>query len=308
MRYEAESALPGRLYAVLRGAMVVSALATLGACAETQLAVHTAKTMVGTTESSVTPRGTYKVGQPYQINGTWYRPEENWTYREEGVASWYGEAFHGKATANGEAYDMNALTAAHRTLPMPSLVRVTNLENGRSVVLRVNDRGPFAKNRIIDVSRRGAQLLDFHRQGVTEVRVEVLAEESRVLRTSMLGGGNAAPPLVGQVASMPTAVAPAPALKPIPVGLSTASSLPQQADAPGPGIWVQAGAFSDAGNADRVRQSLQGVAAISVSPVQVNGVDLFRVRLGPLQDTAEAERVLALVRSMGFSGARPVND
>ena len=119
---------------------------------------------------------TYKVGKPYKIRGQWYYPKEDYDYKEVGVASWYGEDFHAKYTANGEVYNMNTLTAAHRTLPLPSIVRVTNLENGRSLVLRVNDRGPFAKNRIIDISKRGAQLLGFQNKGVTKVRVEIMEE------------------------------------------------------------------------------------------------------------------------------------
>src|SRR5690242_12256883 len=119
--------------------------------------------------------GIYKVGQPYQIDGTWYYPAEDFNYDETGIASWYGEAFHAKVTANGEVFDLNALTAAHKTLPMPCIVQVTNLENGRSIELRVNDRGPFVRGRIIDVSRRAAQLLGFEGQGTTKVRVQVLA-------------------------------------------------------------------------------------------------------------------------------------
>ena len=102
--------------------------------------------------------GAYKVGSPYQIEGTWYYPSEDYSYVEEGTASWYGADFHGKRTANGDRYDMNALTAAHPTLPLPSIVNVTNLENGRSVKLTINDRGPFKSKRIIDISRQGAQV------------------------------------------------------------------------------------------------------------------------------------------------------
>jgi rare lipoprotein A len=168
------------------GVLVVAAL-TLAACAETQLAVHTAKRVGGTTD--VNPgSGSYKIGKPYQIGGRWYYPKEEYDYKEEGIASWYGPNFHGKATANGEVYDMNDLTAAHRTLPMPSVVRVTNLENGRALILRVNDRGPFAKERIIDVSRRGAQLLGFEGQGTTRVRVEILPGESIAMRDAILNG------------------------------------------------------------------------------------------------------------------------
>lgn len=127
----------------------------------------------------------YKVGKPYQIKGVWYYPQVDYNYIEDGVASWYGPGFHGKATANGESYDMNDLTAAHRTLPMPSVVRVTNLENGRSLKLKVNDRGPFARDRIIDVSRRASQLLGFHMQGTAQVRVEIIEDESRMLAAAL---------------------------------------------------------------------------------------------------------------------------
>lgn len=135
----------------------------------------------------------YKVGAPYRINGVQYRPAEDMAYRRVGIASFYGGEthgvdFHGRATANGETYDMHALSAAHPTLPMPSVVNVTNLENGRSLVLRVNDRGPFVGGRIIDVSRRAAQDLGFERKGTARVRVEVLAAESRALKQAMLDG------------------------------------------------------------------------------------------------------------------------
>jgi len=135
------------------------------------------------------PRGVYKVGEPYQIGGIWYYPAEDYAYDETGIASWYGPDFHGKYTANGEVYDMNDLTAAHHTLPMPSLARVTNLDNGRSIVVRVNDRGPFAKGRILDMSRRGAQLLGFEQAGTAKVRVQILAQESKQLAAQMKAQG-----------------------------------------------------------------------------------------------------------------------
>lgn len=130
--------------------------------------------------------GIYKVGNPYKIGSRWYYPKEDYSYVEEGVASWYGEDFNGKMTANGEHYNMNTLTAAHRTLPLPSIVKVTNLQNGRSIVVRVNDRGPYVKDRIIDLSKHGAQLLGYMGQGTTRVRVEVMAKESKALKMAML--------------------------------------------------------------------------------------------------------------------------
>lgn len=122
--------------------------------------------------------GYYKVGGPYTVLGQTYYPKEDPTYEEVGMASWYGSDFHNKKTANGEKYNMNDYTAAHRTLPMPCIVKVTNLENGKSVNVRINDRGPFAKNRIIDVSKKVAKKLDFHDKGTTKVKVEFLQKET----------------------------------------------------------------------------------------------------------------------------------
>lgn len=143
--------------------------------------------------SQVPAKAVYKVGAPYQINGVTYYPAEDFRYDETGIASWYGPGFHAKLTANGEDYDQNAMTAAHRTLPMPSFVRVTNLDNGRTVVLRVNDRGPYARGRIIDISRRGAQLLGFDQAGTARVRVQVLTEESRQIADALRAQGRTAP-------------------------------------------------------------------------------------------------------------------
>ena len=116
--------------------------------------------------------GTYRVGKPYTVAGRVYVPEEDVNYREEGMASWYGDDFHGRLTANGEVFDMGSLTAAHPTLPMPCYARVTNLSNGKSLIVRVNDRGPYHGNRLIDVSNKAAELLEFKGNGVARVRVE----------------------------------------------------------------------------------------------------------------------------------------
>jgi len=118
--------------------------------------------------------GRYQIGKPYQIAGNWYRPKADPDYDRVGTASWYGRDFHGRLTANGEIYDMNSLTAAHPTMPLPSYARVTNLNNDRSVIVRVNDRGPFAHNRLIDLSKQTAQLLGFIRSGTAKVRVEYI--------------------------------------------------------------------------------------------------------------------------------------
>ena len=123
----------------------------------------------------------YKIGRPYRIAGQWYKPAEQFAGTEVGVASWYGPGFHGRTTANGERYDMYAFTAAHKTLQLPSVVRVKNLENGKAVIVRVNDRGPYIDGRVIDLSRKAAEALDLRYSGLANVKLTVLPKESRQL-------------------------------------------------------------------------------------------------------------------------------
>ena len=151
--------------------------------------------------------GTYRVGEPYVIGGRVYVPDENPRYRAEGLASWYGDDFHGRLTANGEVFDMGSLTAAHPTLPMPCYARVTNLSNGKSLVVRVNDRGPYHGNRLIDVSNKAAELLEFKNNGVAHVRVEYVGRaplegsDDRQLMATLRTGVPAPSPSAVRVAS-----------------------------------------------------------------------------------------------------------
>jgi rare lipoprotein A len=151
--------------------------------------------------------GTYRVGKPYVVAGQTYFPEEDTNYRAEGLASWYGDNFHGRRTANGEVYDMNSISAAHPTLPMPSYARVTNLNNGKSIIVRINDRGPYHRNRVIDLSVRTAQLLEFHAHGLVRVRVEYVGRASldgsddRILAATLRHGQPAPAPSMVMLAS-----------------------------------------------------------------------------------------------------------
>src|SRR6266702_8350049 len=151
--------------------------------------------------------GTYRVGKPYMVAGRTYVPEEDVNYRAEGMASWYGDDFHGRQTANGEVFDMGSLTAAHPTLPMPSYARVTNLSNGMSLIVRVNDRGPYHGNRLIDVSNKAAELLEFKGNGVARVRVDYVARaplegsDDRQLMATLRTGVPAPSPSSVRVAS-----------------------------------------------------------------------------------------------------------
>lgn len=300
------------------------------ACAEAQLFAHFAK------QWGEEGTGIYKVGKPYQIKGVWYYPKEDFEYDETGIASWYGPGFHRERTANGEIYDMNALTAAHRTLPLPSFVRVTNLDNGRTLVLRVNDRGPFARGRIIDVSRRGAELLEFRKNGTTRVRVQILAKESRQIAASYRAGKSlTAGETPITVASLPKAKVNSETLPPPPGGKASkpqksrglSSKSPKKpisrelgaVSDPATGevskapvketrLFVQAGAFKYYENANRVAAVLSKLGNVRISSVLVNGTDLFRVRLGPIDGVSSADRMLDRVIGSGYPDAGIVVD
>jgi rare lipoprotein A len=197
--------------------------------------------------------GTYRVGKPYVVAGRMYVPEENGRYRAEGLASWYGREFHGRLTANGEIFDMESISAAHPTLPMPSYVRVTNLANRKSLIVRINDRGPYHANREIDLSVRAAQLLDFHRNGTARVRVEYVGRapldgsDDRRLEATLRDGAPAPAPSTVMVASarpfLPRAAdTPLPVERPFDLGqpgAGTDSSAARRTDitaAPLPGV------------------------------------------------------------------------
>ncbi|MBF0248538.1 MAG: septal ring lytic transglycosylase RlpA family protein [Alphaproteobacteria bacterium] len=287
----------------------------LSACAETKFVMATAKRLGDTNKSE----GMYKVGKPYQVAGVWYYPEEDYDYDQTGVASWYGPNFHAKATANGEIYDQWAVTAAHKTLPMPSMVKVTNLDNGRVLTVRINDRGPFVAGRIIDLSRGAAQLLDIEKAGTANVRVQILAKESRVLAERAKAGQVElaevdAPVTRDNVSSQPVASepldAPAPvevvSVKPVQAQPVQARPVQIQPVSAARGIFIQAGAFSNSGNAERVRDTLSRLGSVQIQPIPVNGRDIFRVRLGPVSNSDEAGRLLAQVHEAGYAGARTI--
>ncbi|MGE5159690.1 MAG: septal ring lytic transglycosylase RlpA family protein [Gemmatimonas sp.] len=169
-----------RVVGVARGAVAATLCLVLANCASSKFAsridprygVSSSPRVVGFGEPVPKGGGTYRVGKPYVVGGRVYVPQEDAHYREEGLASWYGDDFHGRLTANGEVFDMDSLSAASPTLPMPCYARVTNLSNGKSLIVRVNDRGPYAANRLIDVSHKAADLLGFRSNGTARVRVE----------------------------------------------------------------------------------------------------------------------------------------
>jgi peptidoglycan lytic transglycosylase len=273
-------------------------------------------------------RPMYKVGDPYQIGGVWYYPAVDYNYDESGVASWYGEQFDQQYTANGEIFDLNQLTAAHRTLPMPSIVQVTNLDNGRSLRLRVNNRGPFARGRIIDVSRRAAQLLGFETNGTALVRVAILKDESiQIAELAKRYGGDSrvlvaeAPSVVSVEAAAtrqpragtppPLPVAPLRSM-PSPAIVATLPSLPEKVKVvpvkSSGRIFVQAGAFSVRDNAQRLQSRIAPLGSVQVVTASINGTEMYRVRLGPLPNVEQADQLLSRVVDGGYPEARIVVD
>lgn len=233
---------------------------------------------------------------PYTVLGKRYYPiADARNYRATGLASWYGTKFHGQATANGEIYDLYGMTAAHKTLPLPSYVRVTNLENGKSVVLRVNDRGPFYSERIIDLSFAAAKKLDYAEKGTARVRVEGIdpvAWQSRHGRpTSAVQTAAAAPADEPVESYTPPPQQHAAAVWPAQLEHSGQAPLPS-------GLYVQVGAFAnpDAAELLKDRLSLLVSAPVLISPVVRDQQVLHRVRLGPLSSQSEAERLQSSVR------------
>ena len=164
--------LKPQLLLALATAFVLSACASPGGSKSNRL--NLSKKVVNYGQNVPKGGGHYKIGKPYQIANKWYRPRENTRYDRVGTASWYGDLFHGRKTANGEVFDMDALTAAHPTLPLPTLVEVTNLANKKSIIVRVNDRGPYRHNRLIDLSRKAATILGFKSKGTAKVRVKYI--------------------------------------------------------------------------------------------------------------------------------------
>jgi rare lipoprotein A len=233
-------------------------------------------------------------GPPYQVDGKWYVPTHEPNYDEVGIASWYGPTFHGKASATGEQFNENAMTAAHPTLPIPSMVRDTNLENGKSVVVRLNDRGPFVDDRIIDMSRAAGKALDMHAKGTAKVRVQYIGpaplDENAVLEQPLVSQPIVVQPRQAQPVLVQASLADTPVAPPAPDFNVTAKPL-----APLPpaieqrGYFVQAGSYADLGNAHAAMAKLRNTGTVSVVEAQVGDSTYYRVMVGPFASRPDAE-------------------
>lgn len=246
-----------------------------------------------------------RVGPPYEANGRMYVPTPEPGYQQTGTASWYGADFQGQRTASGEAFDQHALTAAHPTLPIPSLVQVTNMENGREVIVRVNDRGPFTGDRLIDLSRGAANVLGFEQAGHARVNVRYLGPAPRRVNTD----GTTAPESVHAPAVQPAEEGPHSLLPPQAVSTAELAGAPVEerpAYAParmtaGGAFFVQVGAYSDPGNAQRVRAEVASAGPVVVDTRSTaSGDQLFRVRVGPWASREEADTARRTLSTLGY--------
>jgi rare lipoprotein A len=250
--------------------------------------------------------GIYKIGTPYEIEGEWYYPQEDATYDNTGIASWYGPKFHGRRTANGEIFDMDLLTAAHPTLPMPVRAKVTNLENGRSVVVRINDRGPFAKDREIDMSRHAADILGFKEKGTAKVRVQYLGRaplydtSGRLIKRQepdrFIADKPKTPKEDSKVAAAPVA----------PVDVRSADG--KRVIKPLPDVEekryaVQVGVFSMRENAEALRVRLKDFEPVKIVEVEMGGATLYRVKMGGANIRADARLTLERLVAAGHTDA-----
>ena len=241
-------------------------------------------------------RGTEK---PYQIRGMWYYPKDDPDYDAKGVGSWYGEQFHNRRTANGEVFDMDLPSAAHTTLPLPSLVEVTNLDNGRKMIVRVNDRGPFVDNRVIDLSRAAAEQLGYRRQGVARVRVRYVgpAPKSAFDGRQYAQTGVSRPRLQSSVEAVepprawPSEPAPAPVIAAPPAPVRKTN------------FRVQAGSFANRENAERAVAELRQAGRATIEPFERSDGVLYRVTVSAGEDEGEAWSMRDRVVALGYSGA-----
>ena len=258
--------------------------------------------------------GRYQVGDPYEVAGVRFTPKEQPGYDKTGIASWYGPQFHRRVTSNGEWFDMNELTAAHATLPLPSYAKVTNLENGREVVVRINDRGPFVGTRIIDMSRRSAEVLGFKPKGMAKVRVQYigpallndqgqhLAALNRELRNGtpvrqMMAAANGES--IGDNTQIAAAEPEYNSYQPVETNIASASDAYES-----PEYFVQVGAFADPHNAERAREELANSGPVQVQELVGSAGSLYRVRIGPIRSEGQAQVALRQAVDLGHPDAR----
>ncbi len=291
-----------KIFTSLKSLIILLIPLFLLGCSEATFLVNSAK-RIGTWGDEPI----YKIGTPYKINGKWYYPAVDYDYEEIGIASWYGPGFHGKQTANGEIFDQNKVSAAHRTLPMPSIVRVTNLDNGKVLPkVRVNDRGPFAGNRIIDLSKKAAQELGFVNTGIAKVKVEILENESR--EHALVNSGNKITKVESAEVKEIKKTEIVNNFERQKIIKSKKKNSPnedfdeQNSILSDKQLAIQVGAFTDHRNAKSLTQKLSDFQAY-IERTFVNNKYLYRVRIGPIENLNLAENIKEKLFELGYTAS-----
>lgn len=257
---------------------------------------------ISNAEPRIEPPSPYGNPESYTVGARRYYPlKTNKGYRERGIASWYGTKFHGRRTSSGEPYDMFAMTAAHKTLPLPTYLEVTNLDNNRKVIVRVNDRGPFLPNRLLDLSYAAAVKLDLLKTGTAPVEIRAIDPveyRQRLTQNSPESSDDLSADTAAIIRTESDNDMAAPPVMAAPSDGTSAS-----ADT---AIYLQVAAFSDRRNAERLRQRLSTITAtgIQIQTALKDNMNLYRVNLGPIPSSAEADRIASQIIAMGLGEPR----
>ena len=298
----------------------------LSSCTTVELAANLGKKVFLKKDQLDESKSIYKIGNPYVVDGKRYYPKKDLNYDEKGIASWYGPKFHGKLTANGEIFNQYNLTAAHKTLPIPSAVKVTNLKNNKSLIVRINDRGPFVNDRIIDLSYQSAKRLNLLKSGTGFVRVQILRSESILLEKLAKKGKfpeinelkkNITPP-INQV-SYPNV-----SIKKI--GMSNLSNNAEETFEKNKietkieevkksiqvlkinekkyNIWIQIASFSNQKSANMLMTKFNSIKKINIKKANVRGKTFYRVRVGPFKKIDETREIYKFLINSGMEGTK----
>ena len=267
------------------------------------------KYFIPNNKKSNSSKAVFKIGKKYKIKGKYYFPKKDLYYNKTGIASWYGPKFHGKITANGEVYDQYALTAAHRTLPLPSAVKVTNLENNKSIILRINDRGPYVNDRIIDLSSKAADVLGLKKKGTGLVRVTILKEKSKILEELAKKG------YFPEIKDLPKLELPqvnVPKINNVKVLGSKKKILKNKINYDIKNlnkeykIFIKLAYFSSLKSAQLMKKKLSYVENIKIYKTMSRGKEFFQVKAGPFLDVKKVDALHYLLLKKGMQGAQIV--
>ena len=300
-----------KLINVFKLSLILIALLLLQSCTSgVEVAANLGKKyLIPKDNNIISSKPIFKIGQKYMIKGKYYFPKKDLYYNKTGIASWYGPKFHGKLTANGEVYDQNALTAAHKTLPLPSAVKVTNLKNDISVVLRINDRGPFVNDRIIDLSSKAADILDLKKNGTGLVRVTVLKGKSEILETLAKSGQ------FPEIKDLPKADVPKvniPKITNVKVEGSKRKIIKNNINYDLKNlkkefkIFIKLASFSSLKSAKQMKEKLLYVENIKIYKIKKSNQVIFQVKAGPFINVKKVDNLYSLLLQRGMQGAKIV--